>query len=65
MLNMTGKLRLLVQEKVSMNDPRLIDLIRKCNIEFPSEKPYALTNPMIKDYSFGQSNYVDSLLNRK
>ncbi|KAK3586477.1 hypothetical protein CHS0354_001862 [Potamilus streckersoni] len=62
-LNATGKLRLLVQEKASMRDPRLIDLIRKNYIEFPSENPYDFENPMKKDYSCGQSSYVDSLLN--
>ncbi|KAK3610841.1 hypothetical protein CHS0354_034047 [Potamilus streckersoni] len=60
-LNLTGKLNLLVRENASMRDPRLIDLIRKY-IQPPSDKPYALKNPDLKDYSCGQSTYVNNLI---
>ncbi|KAL3870227.1 hypothetical protein ACJMK2_038304 [Sinanodonta woodiana] len=64
-LNVTGKLNLLVREKASMKDPRLIDLIRKYYIEPPAEKPYALKNSITLDYSCGQSSYIDRFLNSK
>ncbi|KAL3870200.1 hypothetical protein ACJMK2_038281 [Sinanodonta woodiana] len=60
-LNATEKLNLLVREKASMKDPRLIDLIRKY-IQPPSDKPYALKNPDLTDYSCGQSTYINNLL---
>ncbi|KAK3607234.1 hypothetical protein CHS0354_031732 [Potamilus streckersoni] len=60
-LNMTEKLNLLVREKASMKDPRLIDLIRK-HILPPSDKPYALKDPDATDYSCGQSSYINSLI---
>ncbi|KAL3884609.1 hypothetical protein ACJMK2_024736, partial [Sinanodonta woodiana] len=60
-LNVTEKLNLLVREKASMKDPRLIDLIRKY-IQPPPDKPYALKNPNLTDYSCGQSTYINNLL---
>ncbi|KAK3607236.1 hypothetical protein CHS0354_031733 [Potamilus streckersoni] len=60
-LNMTKKLNLLVKEKASMKDPRLIDFIRNY-IQPPSDKPYDLKNPNITDYSCGQSTYINNLI---
>ncbi|KAL3870202.1 hypothetical protein ACJMK2_038283 [Sinanodonta woodiana] len=60
-LNVTGKLNLLIREKASMKDPRLIDLIRHY-VQPPSDKPYALKNPDLTDYSCVQSTYLNSLM---
>ncbi|KAL3870203.1 hypothetical protein ACJMK2_038284 [Sinanodonta woodiana] len=60
-LNVTGKLNLLIREKASMKDPRLIDLIRTY-IQPPSDQPYALRDPDSTDYSCGQSSYLNSLI---
>ena len=51
-------------EKTAQDDPRLIDLIKRCYLEEPSELPYNLEKPDRSDFSQGgQSLYVDELLN--
>ncbi|KAK3599061.1 hypothetical protein CHS0354_024387 [Potamilus streckersoni] len=52
------------EEKVEMDDPRLIELIRNYWIEPPSKEPYNLKKDL-EDYSAGQTPYADSRLNHK
>lgn len=58
---MTKKLN---NEKVAMDDARLLSLIRNYWIYNPSLKQYKFYDHRI-DYSSGQSSLVDSLLNNK
>ena len=50
-------------ERVQMDDPRLIHLIRNYWIENPSEEPYNLKSPDEMDPSIGQAAFVDNRLN--
>lgn len=66
--NKTGYLEemdILNKQKVDMDDPRLINLIRNYWIENPSEKPYNLKKPHVIDPSIGQAAFVDNRLNFK
>jgi hypothetical protein len=51
------------EEKVAMDDPRLIALIRNYWLVPPSTEPYNLQNNDMLDYSMGQTPLVDSRLN--
>ena len=53
------------QQKVDMDDPKLISLIRNYWIENPSEEPYNLENPEKMDPSVGQAAFVDNRLKFK
>ncbi|XP_052090652.1 uncharacterized protein LOC127727198 [Mytilus californianus] len=56
---------ILNKQKVDMDDPRLINLIRNYWIENPSDKPYNLNKPHVIDPSIGQAAFVDNRLNFK
>ncbi|CAG2229669.1 unnamed protein product [Mytilus edulis] len=53
------------KQKVDMDDPRLIRLIRNYWIENPSDQPYNLKQPHVMDPSIGQAAFVDNRLNFK
>ena len=62
-INCTMAMAKLNAEKVNQDNPRLIDVIKRCYLELPSGSPYNLKNPNREDYSQGgQANYVDNLL---
>lgn len=53
------------QDKVSMDDPRLIKLIRNYWIENPSDDEYNLSKPKLLDPSAGQAAFVDNRMQFK
>ncbi|XP_052098880.1 uncharacterized protein LOC127733585 [Mytilus californianus] len=53
------------KQKVDMDDPRLIRLIRNYWIENPSDQPYNLKQPHVMDTSIGQAAFVDNRLHFK
>ncbi|CAG2214756.1 unnamed protein product [Mytilus edulis] len=56
---------ILNKQKVDMDDPRLISLIRNYWIENPSDQPYNLNKPQVLDPSIGQAAFADNRLNFK
>lgn len=56
---------ILNKQKVDMDDPRLISLIRNYWIENPSDQPYNLNKPQLLDPSIGQAAFADNRLNFK
>ncbi|CAC5382438.1 unnamed protein product [Mytilus coruscus] len=56
---------ILNKQKVDMDDPRLISLIRHYWIENPSDQPYNLNKPEVEDPSIGQAAFVDNRLKFK
>ncbi|XP_053380145.1 uncharacterized protein LOC123554315 [Mercenaria mercenaria] len=50
------------EERVTQDDPRLVQLIRNYYIEQPSEEPYKLLDPERRDPSLDQAVFVDRTL---
>ncbi|XP_076101019.1 uncharacterized protein LOC143070724 [Mytilus galloprovincialis] len=63
--NYLDEMDILNKQKVDMDDPRLIRLIRNYWIENPSDQPYNLKQPHVMDPSIGQAAFVDNRLNFK